>query len=723
MKVKRKPIDMRLSSVFRGSHVSGSSETFYGNVLSRAVPPVVESDGQRGSESLATHHSPSPGNDLRIDLQDNTDSCLRLYRRMSGFMGSPLEEEGEEEYGAMDSPNEESSFCENNEIEEIGVYYGSFATSEESVLKFEMLNPTLFLWPSIYSYVESVIHLGEPIETEDWFSLLMHNGNVYITFVNFYHQYVHSVVRGDIPWNQVPGYSDISITIPLMMMECRFQNRSLKEEAYYQFDFQSLDLNPFYSSHCFHLKNVSSDSHPILRSIRILPRFNPHITYPCLLAVFFSSNLLLAKDVTSYLTRGKELLRSLHLADLSYYSNAHQRCLDDSLVCGVIYANACSIDSSPHELHELSYTNSLPVSPIRESSPSSPSPLPKHTKSNSIFGGLWNFIPSLSRVTRPMRASHSEPSLVPPSQVVTPPLPPRCETPIGMTVESETSPCLKPEDACRNDFQDHVRSSLFNLSRVITLFGLQFHETLRTDNKEILTSVLATIYELPTIVSEGDFHIFINTVFFGNTKYIIRYDVSLSLTQQSKFSLKEDGYPNMLCRLFTHWSSDVRDYLHKLIVFRIMTRRKEGLTDLELLLIDTFAQACRECSYHFDVFWDHDDYEHAQLIDYELLGKTIVALLRVSIDGSTLRRQNLPNQIFNDYIARLATETDLYLYLLLINQDSSDYHLLYNQSVAPYFFDSVGRFCELLYRVHTDPLNTKAPPVLNMVFSNFGGVL
>lgn len=44
------------------------------------------------------------------------------------------------------------------------MYYGSFATSEESVLKFEMLNPTLFLWPSIYSYVESVIHLGEPIE-------------------------------------------------------------------------------------------------------------------------------------------------------------------------------------------------------------------------------------------------------------------------------------------------------------------------------------------------------------------------------------------------------------------------------------------------------------------------------------------------------------------------------------------------------------------------------
>ena len=122
-------------------------------------------------------------------------------------------------------------------------------------------------------------------------------------------------------------------------------------------------------------------------------------------------------------------------------------------------------------------------------------------------------------------------------------------------------------------------------------------------------------------------------------------------------------------------------------------RRKEGLTDLELLLVDTFAQACHECSYHSDLFWDHDAYEQEQMIDYELLGKTIVALLRDSIDGSTLKRQNFANQIFvwfldmadvkNDYSARLATETDLYLYLLLINQDSSDYHLLYHQSVAP----------------------------------------
>ena len=35
------------------------------------------------------------------------------------------------------------------------------------------------------------------------------------------------------------------------------------------------------------------------------------------------------------------------------------------------------------------------------------------------------------------------------------------------------------------------------------------------------------------------------------------------------------------------------------------------------------------------------------------------------------------------------------------------------------FFDSMGRFCELLYQAFVDPMNTKAPPVLNMVFSNF----
>lgn len=47
------------------------------------------------------------------------------------------------------------------------MYFGSFATSDESLLKFEMLNPTLYLWPSIYQYVESVDRLGESIEVRE----------------------------------------------------------------------------------------------------------------------------------------------------------------------------------------------------------------------------------------------------------------------------------------------------------------------------------------------------------------------------------------------------------------------------------------------------------------------------------------------------------------------------------------------------------------------------
>ena len=85
---------------------------------------------------------------------------------------------------------------------------------------------------------------------------------------------------------------------------------------------------------------------------------------------------------------------------------------------------------------------------------------------------------------------------------------------------------------------------------------------------QILTSIIATVYELPTIVNPGDFHIFCNTVFFGNPKYIRRYDVSLLLTPTLRISHPEH-YPNMLCKLFCHWNSDVRDYCHRFLVFRI----------------------------------------------------------------------------------------------------------------------------------------------------------
>lgn len=51
----------------------------------------------------------------------------------------------------------------------------------------------------------------------------MKNGSVYIAFVNYYHHYISSISKGDIVWNRVPGYSYIAVTIPLMIMECRFQ--------------------------------------------------------------------------------------------------------------------------------------------------------------------------------------------------------------------------------------------------------------------------------------------------------------------------------------------------------------------------------------------------------------------------------------------------------------------------------------------------------------------
>ena len=49
----------------------------------------------------------------------------------------------------------------------------------------------------------------------------------------------------------------------------------------------------------------------------------------------------------------------------------------------------------------------------------------------------------------------------------------------------EASPCLRFDHACVQSFQEQVGNSLFNLSRVITLVGLQFFSALRTDNKEV----------------------------------------------------------------------------------------------------------------------------------------------------------------------------------------------------------------------------------------------
>lgn len=51
----------------------------------------------------------------------------------------------------------------------------------------------------------------------------MKNGSVYIAFVNYYHTIISSTAKATLCGTSVPGYSYIAVTIPLMIMECRFQ--------------------------------------------------------------------------------------------------------------------------------------------------------------------------------------------------------------------------------------------------------------------------------------------------------------------------------------------------------------------------------------------------------------------------------------------------------------------------------------------------------------------
>ena len=569
----------------------------------------------------------------------------------------------------------------------------------------------------------------------------------------------------------------------------------MKEESFFQYDFQSLNLDSFYSPHTFHLKNVSSDSHPILRSIRILPRFNPHICYPCLLAVFFSTNLLLAKDVSSFLSRAKELLRSLHLANLSYYTTAQQRCFDDTLICGVIDANVRSVDPSPRDPVDSLHMSSCPVPPLNESSPTSPmrssihpaqrsnpsssasgpnasmyatlqfpsnasngstvgsngsidststagsanshwphsshsshsshsahsshgvhisrffSHTPSHSShtarpirsaaSTGRLGGLLSFLPGFQKKSRGIHPSSSDPSLVPPPRFAFE-TPPSGTTPEVLDAgDAEASPFLRFDHACVQSFQEQVGNSLFNLSRVITLVGLQFFSTLRTDNKEVgsvggdkakmLTSVIATVYELPTIISEGDFHIFVNTLFFGNPRYISRYDVSLSPQKASKPRLYVAGYPNMLCRLFTHWSSDVREYIHKLVLFRIILKfvfcesgrfisRNGSFTDTQMELINAYVEASDGGEGEENAVWHHDYNHYDEIVyDYQALGRKIVELLSEYSRLQQRKRRSLPQSVqvglgrrtewkSSSFIERLACEVDANLFVALIEQ-------------------------------------------------------
>lgn len=193
---------------------------------------------------------------------------------------------------------------------------------------------------------------------------------------------------------------------------------------------------------------MSSDSHPILKSIRILPKYNPHIAYSCLLAVFLSSNLKLPKDVIAYLARSKEILRSAHQAGLSYYRTALQRQQDDCLVSDVIQANT-AISAGKLEVH------SNPTTPRGDS----PTVQPKHNKSLSF---------SLKRSLK---------SLLTPGRIATETSPPLPTTPDLLDPRgSDLSSC---------GFNEQVECSLFNLSRIVSLLALQYYEVLKGDHQEV----------------------------------------------------------------------------------------------------------------------------------------------------------------------------------------------------------------------------------------------
>lgn len=66
-------------------------------------------------------------------------------------------------------------------------------------------------------------------------------------------------------------------------------------------------------------------------------------------------------------------------------------------------------------------------------------------------------------------------------------------------------------------------------------------------------------------------------------------------------------------------------------------------------------------------------------------------------------------------------ELDVYLFSLFLHDYDAKFDALYAHSVYFYLLDSLARFSELLFKAHTFPQTVKAPPVLNMQFSNYGG--
>ena len=230
----------------------------------------------------------------------------------------------------------------------------------------------------------------------------------------------------------------------------------------------------------------------------MLPRYNPFITFACLIAVFHSTNFIIPKDVLAYLSRAKELLRSLCQAKLSYYQTAQQRCLDESLANHVIVANTSDARS-----------RSNPATPRdEESTPSRPAPFSLRQGLRSLFTpirGVWHrdhaltHSASASHVlasharhlsSSALHSSHSLHNLQASqgsqgsqgSQRLevqsTSPLP---------QVRSNTQLPSEGREGTPSHFHLQVEGALFNISRAVALMALQFAVALQSDHKDVGT--------------------------------------------------------------------------------------------------------------------------------------------------------------------------------------------------------------------------------------------
>lgn len=117
--------------------------------------------------------------------------------------------------------------------------------------------------------------------------------------------------------------------------------------------------------------------------------------------------------------------------------------------------------------------------------------------------------------------------------------------------------------------------------------------------------------------------------------------------------------PNNLCRLFCHWSFDVREYVHRLLVFKVIVpfvlklgvicSDKAGLTPLETLLVRAYSIVMDRMG--VNLFPQREDilfgYEEPPP-NYEEVGRLLVEVLRKENGLEVLRnvQQELRNHSF-----------------------------------------------------------------------------